>query len=83
MDEKSQEKKSQQKKSWMKSHREKSHKKKSHRKKSQIYNAIFQIIKVFCKNYFNALIFNLFILYINIFFLNRDPVVYLVHVFNS
>jgi hypothetical protein len=23
---------------------------------------IFQIIKVFCKNYFNALIFNLFIL---------------------
>jgi hypothetical protein len=47
MNEKSQEKKSQE---------------KSHRKKSHIYNVIFQIIKVFCKNYFNALIFNLFIL---------------------
>jgi hypothetical protein len=47
VDEKSQEKKSQE---------------KSHRKKSHIYNVIFQIIKVFCKNYFNALIFNLFIL---------------------
>ena len=47
MDEKSQEKKSQE---------------KSYRKKSHIYNVIFQIIKVFCKNYFNALIFNLFIL---------------------
>ena len=47
MDEKSQEKKSQE---------------KSHRKKSNIYNVIFQIIKVFCKNYFKALIFNLFIL---------------------
>jgi hypothetical protein len=47
VDEKSQEKKSQE---------------KSHRKKIHIYNVIFQIIKVFCKNYFNALIFNLFIL---------------------
>ena len=47
MDEKSQEIKSQQ---------------TSHRKKSHIYNVIFQIIKVFCKKYFNALIFNLFIL---------------------
>jgi hypothetical protein len=36
---------------------------KSHRKKSHIYNVIFQIIKIFSKNYFNALIFNLFILY--------------------
>ena len=47
MDEKSQEKKSQE---------------KIHRKQSHIYNVIFQIIKVFCKKYFNALIFNLFIL---------------------
>ena len=47
MDEMSQEKKSQE---------------KSHRKKSHIYNVIFQIIKVFGKNCFNALIFNLFIL---------------------
>ena len=82
MDEKSQEKKSQDKKSWMKSHRGKITRKKV-TGKSHIYNVIFQIIKVFCKNYFNALIFNLFKLYINIFFLNRDPVVYLVHVFNS
>ena len=63
------------KKSWMKSHKkkvtgkevtrkksqEKKSQEKSHRKKSHIY-VIFQIIKVFCKNYFNALIFNLFIL---------------------
>ena len=47
MDEKLQEKKSQE---------------KSHRIKIHIYNIIFQIIKVFCTNYFNALIFNLFIL---------------------
>jgi hypothetical protein len=40
---------------------EKSQEKKS-QEKSHIYNVIFQIIKVFYKNYFNALIFNLFIL---------------------
>jgi hypothetical protein len=54
------------KRSWMKSHRNKSHKKKVTGKKSQekchIYKVIFQIIKGFCKKYFNALILNLFIL---------------------
>jgi hypothetical protein len=37
---------------------EKKSKEKSHMKKCHIYNVIFQIIKVFCKNYFNAFIFN-------------------------
>ena len=61
---------------------EKSQEKKS-QEKSHIYNVIFQIIKAFCKNYFNALIFDFVYTVINIFFLNRDPVVYLVHEFNS
>ena len=56
---------------------------KSNRKKNHTYNVIFQIIKAVCKNYFNALIFKKFYTVIYIFFLNRDPVVYLVHVFNS
>ena len=51
--------------------------------KNHICNVIFQIIKAFCKNYFNALIFKFVYTVIYIFFLNRDPVVYLVHVFNS
>ena len=41
---------------------EKKSQEKKSQEKSHIYNVIFQIIKVVCKSYFNALIFNLFIL---------------------